>query len=156
MLQGPASALTLKMTSTPAVPQDEILSRVLFGRGLGQITAAEGLQVASAAATLAGGGFDVLDRLRGRLGLDRLVFGTPVSGAASSNLNPPAGSASSGTAIGGGKYIADGVYVGASQGLTAGSSKVIVEIEVRPRVTVQGDVSQNGGSGIGLNYKFDY
>ena len=37
------------------MPQDEILSRVLFGRTLGQITAAEGIQVAQAAATLAGG-----------------------------------------------------------------------------------------------------
>ena len=157
LVVGPVSAPKVEMTSTPAVPQDEILSRVLFGRGIGQITAAEGIQVASAAATLAGGGFDVLDRLRGRLGLDRLVFGSAPSGLANSNLNPAAGgSAASGTAISGGKYIADGVYVGASQGLTPQSSKVIVEIELRPRVTLQGDISQNGGSGIELNYKYDY
>ena len=52
--------------------------------------------------------------------------------------------------------LAEGVYVGASQGLTPQSSKVVVEIEVRPRVTVQGDFSQTGGSGLGLNYKYDY
>ncbi len=45
-----------------------------------QITAAQGIQVAQAAATLAGGGPGVLDRLRGRLGLDRLVFGSAPSG----------------------------------------------------------------------------
>ena len=157
LVAGPVSSPTVTMTSTPVVPQDEILSRVLFGRGVGQITAAEGIQVAQAAAALAGGGFDVLDRLRGRLGLDRLVFGSAPSGLASSNLNPAAGgSAASGTAISGGKYVAEGVYVGASQGLTPHSSKIIVEIELRPRVTVQGDVSQGGGSGIGLNYKYDY
>ena len=61
-----------------------------------------------------------------------------------------------GAAITAGKYIANGVYVGASQGLTPGSSKAVVEIEVLPRVTVQGDVSQSGGTGIGLNYKYDY
>jgi hypothetical protein len=33
---------------------------------------------------------------------------------------------------------------------------VIVEIEVRPHVTVQDDFSQTGGSGLGLNYKYDY
>ena len=65
MLKGPVSAPKLTMTSIPAVPQDEILSRVLFGRALGQITPAEGLQVAATAASLAGGGFDVLDKLRG-------------------------------------------------------------------------------------------
>ena len=44
----------------------------------------------------------------------------------------------------------------AQQGLTAGSSKAVVEIEVLPRVTVQGDVSQTGSTGVGLNYKYDY
>jgi translocation and assembly module TamB len=156
-ITGLASAPKIAMSSTPAVPQDEILSRVLFNRAVGQITAAEGIQLAQAAATLAGGGPGVLDRLRGRLGLDRLVFGSAPSGMASSNLNPAAGgSASSGTAISGGKYVTEGVYVGATQGLTPQSSKVIVEIEVRPRVTVQSDFSQSGGSGIGLNYKYDY
>jgi translocation and assembly module TamB len=154
---GPVSAPKIAMSSVPSVPQDEILSRVLFNRAVGQITAAEGIQVAQAAATLAGGGPGVLDRLRGRIGLDRLVFGSAPSGMASSNLNPAAGgSASSSTAISGGKYVAEGVYVGATQGLTPQSSKVMVEIEVRPRVTVQSDFSQTGGSGIGLNYKYDY
>ena len=60
------------------------------------------------------------------------------------------------TALNAGKYVAEGVYVGAQQGLAPGSSKAVVEIEILPRVTVQGDVSQNGGSGIGLNYKYDY
>ena len=99
----------------------------------------------------------MLDKLRGGLGLDRLVLGSSQSGNASSNLNPAAGgSATSSTSVSGGKYLTEGVYVGASQGLTPQSSKVIVEIEVRPRVTVQGDFSQAGGSGIGLNYKYDY
>ena len=66
------------------------------------------------------------------------------------------GAVRNGTALTAGKYVADGVYVGAQQGLTPGSSKAVVEIEVLPRVTVQGDVSQNGGTGIGLNYKYDY
>jgi translocation and assembly module TamB len=157
LVSGPASSPKIAITSVPVVPQDEILSRVLFNRAVGQITAAEGIQVAQAAATLAGGGPGVLDRLRGRLGLDRLVFGSAPSGTASSNLNPASGgNAASGTAISGGKYVTEGVYVGAAQGLTPQSSKVIVEIEVRPRVTVQGDFSQSGGSGIGLNYKYDY
>jgi translocation and assembly module TamB len=157
LVTGPASAPKIAITSTPVVPQDEILSRVLFNRAVGQITAAEGIQVAQAAANLAGGGPGVLDRLRGRLGLDRLMFGSAPSGMASSSLNPAAGgTATSGTAISGGKYVTEGVYVGATKGLTPQSSKVIVEIEVRPRVTVQGDFSQSGGSGIGLNYKYDY
>ncbi|HEV8679776.1 MAG TPA: translocation/assembly module TamB domain-containing protein, partial [Stellaceae bacterium] len=158
VIGGLASAPTVTLSSTPAVPQDEILSRVLFNRGLGQITVGEGLQVAQAAATLAGGGPGVLDRLRSGLGLDRLSFGAPAPGVASSNLNPAAGGSatSNSTAISGGKYVAEGVYVGATQGTTPQSSKVTVEIELRPRVTVETDLSQTGGSGIGLNYKYDY
>jgi hypothetical protein len=44
----------------------------------------------------------------------------------------------------------------ATQGLTSQSSKLTVEIEVRPHVTVQTDISQTTGTGIGLNYKYDY
>jgi translocation and assembly module TamB len=128
---------------------------VLFGRGLGQITTAEGLQVAATAASLAGGGFDVLDKVRGRLGLDRLGFGSAASRVPARSSNPATGGAASGAAITAGKYIADGVDVGASQGLTAGSSKAVVVIVVLPRVTGHGDVSENGGTGIGLNYKYD-
>ncbi len=42
---GFASAPTVALSSTPVVPQDEILSRVLFNRGVGQMTAGEGLQL---------------------------------------------------------------------------------------------------------------
>jgi translocation and assembly module TamB len=76
LVGGLTSSPTITLTSTPALPQDEILARVLFNRGVGQITAGEGIQVAQSAATLASGGPGVLDRLRGRLGLDRLVFGS--------------------------------------------------------------------------------
>jgi translocation and assembly module TamB len=157
LVGGLTSSPTVSLTSTPTLPQDEILARVLFNRGVGQITAAEGIQVAQAAATLADGGPGVLDRLRGRLGLDRLVFGSAPPGTASSNLSPAAGgNAATSAAISGGKYVAQGVYVGATQGLTPQSSKVTVEIEVRPHVTVQTDLSQTAGTGIGLNYKYDY
>jgi len=156
VLHGPVSAPKLTLTSSPAVPQDEILARVLFGRGLGQITAAEGLQVAAAAGNLAGGGFDVLEKVRGGLGLDRLGFGSVVNKLTGTTPKPGSASASRDAALNAGKYVADGVYVGASQGLTPGSSKAVVEIEVLPRVTIQGDVSQSGSTGIGLNYKYDY
>ena len=157
LVGGLISSPTITLTSTPTLPQDEILARVLFNRGVGQITAAQGIQVAQTAATLAGGGSGVLDRIRSRVGLDRLVFGAAPSGTASGNPNPASGgSAASGTAVSGGKYVAEGVYVGATQGLTPQSGKVTVEIEVRPNVTVETELGQTSGTGIGLNYKYDY
>ncbi|MBV9815798.1 MAG: translocation/assembly module TamB domain-containing protein, partial [Alphaproteobacteria bacterium] len=157
-INGPASAPKITLSSVPTVPQDEILARVLFNRGVGQITAAEGLQLAAAAGTLAGGGPGVLDRLRGGLGLDWFKLGSGPSGPASSTLNPRAttGSSAGGTAVSAGKYIAPGVSVGVSQGLSPPTSKVTVEIEVRPHLTVQGEAGQSGSTGIGLNYNYDY
>jgi translocation and assembly module TamB len=151
-----ASAPTVTLSSIPPVPQDEILARVLFNRGVGQITAGEGLQLA--AGTLAGGGPGVLDRLRGGLGLDWFRLGSGPAGPASSTLNPRAatGGATSGTALSAGKNIAPGVSIGVSQGLSPPTSKVTVEIELRPHLTVQGEAGQSGSTGIGLNYNYDY
>ena len=158
IIGGTASAPTVTLSSTPPVPQDEILARVLFNRGVGQITAAEGLQLAAAAATLAGGGPGVVDRLRGGLGLDWFRLGSGPSGPATSTLNRRAatGGAAGGTALSAGKYIAPGVSVGVSQGLSPPTSKVTVEIELRPHLTVQGEAGQSGSTGIGLNYSYDY
>ncbi len=157
-ISGPASAPKITLSSTPSVPQDEILARVLFNRGVGQISAGEGLQLAAAAGTLAGGGPGVLDRLRGGLGLDWFKLGSGPSGPASTTLNPQAaaGAATGGTALSAGKYLAPGVSVGVSQGLSPPTSKVTVEIELRPHLTVQGEAGQSGSTGIGLNYNYDY
>jgi translocation and assembly module TamB len=143
IIGGTGSEPTLRLTSSPELPQDEILARVLFNRNVGQLTAAQGLQIAQAAATLASGGPGVIDRLRGKLGLDRLDVGS-----GSGTETDPTVSA--------GKYISEGVYVGVDQSVS-GESKARVEVEVAPNITVETDVgSKGGGAGIGLNWKKDY
>ncbi|MGH7031535.1 MAG: translocation/assembly module TamB domain-containing protein, partial [Stellaceae bacterium] len=158
IISGYASAPNITLASTPPVPQDEILSRILFNQGVGQITAGQGLQLAQAAATLAGSGPGTLDRLRGKLGLDWLGFGQGPAAAASPILNPSVVSpaTSSATALSAGKYVAPGVSVGVTQGVSPPTSKVTVEIDVGHHVTVDTEAGQNGGTGIGLNYKYDY
>jgi len=162
-ISGFASAPTVTLTSTPVVPQDEILARVLFGKSVSQISAGEGLQLAAAAASLAGGGPGVLDRLRGGLGLDWFRLGSSTTGPTTGTLNPgglsnsaTSGTATSGTALSAGKYIAPGVSVGVSQGISPPTSKVTVEIQVLPHVTVGGEAGQSGNTGIGVNYNYDY
>jgi translocation and assembly module TamB len=161
-ISGVASAPKVTLSSTPPVPQDEILSRVLFNRGVGQLSAGEGMQLAAAAATLAGGGPGVLDKLRGSLGLDWFKLGSSPSGPTTGTLNPR-GAASSGsssgaggTALSAGKYIAPGVSVGVSQGVSPPTSKVTVEIEVMRHLTIGGEAGQSGSTGLGLNYNYDY
>jgi len=155
---GLASAPTVTLTSTPVVPQDEILARVLFGKSVSQISAGEGLQLAAAAASLAAGGPGVLDRLRGGLGLDWFRLGSSTSGPTTGTLNPGgrSNSATGGTALSAGKYIAPGVSVGVSQGISPPTSKVTVEVEVRPHLTVGGEAGQSGSTGLGVNWSYDY
>jgi translocation and assembly module TamB len=100
----------------------------------------------------------VLDRLRGGLGLDWFKLGSGASGATTGTLNPRAasGGAAAGTALSAGKYIAPGVSVGVSQGISPPTSKVTVEIEVRPHLTVGGEAGQSGSTGMGVNWNYDY
>ena len=155
---GFASAPTVTLSSTPPLPRDEILARVLFGTGVKQMTAGQGLELAQAAATLSGGGPGVLDKLRGGLGLDWLRLGQGPAGAASSILNPSVvtPTTTSTTAVSAGKYIAPGVSIGVSQGVSPPTSKVTVEVDLGHHVTVDTEAGQNNGTGIGLNYNYDY
>jgi translocation and assembly module TamB len=153
VIGGRASSPTLKLTSTPELPQDEVLARVLFGRSVGQLSPAQGIQLAQAAATLAGGGPGILDRLRGRLGLDRLDIGSADQSSGKTGAGQNAGAG--GTTVSAGKYLREGVYVGVDQSVS-GQSKARVEVEVFPNVTVETDVGGQGGQGLGLNWKMDY
>ena len=63
----------IEFSSTPALPQEELLSRLLFGNSITQISAPEALQLGAALASLrGGGGLDPINKLRAAIGLDRL------------------------------------------------------------------------------------
>jgi translocation and assembly module TamB len=149
-VSGMASAPKLALSSTPALPQDEILSRVLFRSNVGSLTPSQGLQLAAAAAQLAQGGPGVMDRVRGAIGLDRLDLS---SGGA--NPNGTQG-ASKGTTVSGGKYIANGVFVGVAQGASSNSSQAKVEVVITPNISVNSIFGTASGSGFGAKYSIDY
>jgi translocation and assembly module TamB len=155
IIGGRAGEPTIRLTSTPEVPQDEILARILFNKGMGQITPMQGVQLAQAAATLASGGPGLLDRLRGKLGLDRLDIGSGDQQTSSGTSNNNSNNGSSNATISAGKYVASGVYVGVDQD-TSGQSRAKVEIEVLPNVTVDTETGSRGSTGVGLNWKMDY
>jgi translocation and assembly module TamB len=141
-ISGSASSPSMTLTSSPMLPQDEVLARVLFGRGVGQLTPTQGIQLAQAAATLTSGGPGLLDKMRGKLGLDRLDVGGGTEGSTDPGISA-------------GKYLREGVFVGVDQSVS-GQSKAKVEVEVTPNITVETDVGSKGGAGLGLNWKLDY
>jgi len=125
---GTAAEPKIALTSTPSLPQDEILSQVLFGRSASQLSAFEAAQLAAGVAALAGGGgFDVIGNLRELAGLDRLSFG---------------GEASAVT-VAGGRYITDDVYL---EVIGGGESGAAVKVEWQPRRNIAVS-SQFGGQG---------
>jgi translocation and assembly module TamB len=65
----------IAFTSVPALPEEELLARILFGDSITQISAPEALQLGAALAALhGGGGLDPINKLRTAIGLDRLRF----------------------------------------------------------------------------------
>ncbi|HVJ53921.1 MAG TPA: translocation/assembly module TamB domain-containing protein [Aliidongia sp.] len=146
LLQGLPTAPTVKLTSQPELPQDEVLSRVLFGAGVGQITPAQGLELAQAAASLAGGGPGLLDRLRTATGLDRLSVGQQAGAT---------GTAA--TTVSGGKYVVPGVFVGVDQGVSATSTRAKIEVTITPHISANATAAAAAsGSSLGVQYKLDY
>lgn len=90
----------IAFTSVPALPQDELLSRILFGTSVTNLSAPEALQLASAVGSLRGGsGLDPINAVRRAIGLDRLRF-VPA--------DPSIGNK---TALAVGKYITRRTYV---------------------------------------------
>ncbi len=146
---GTALEPEIELTSTPALPQSEILSRVLFDKGVAKLGPVEAAQLAMALDTLASGesmSEDALSYVRNLLGLDVLT----VQAGEEEGEGP---------ALGVGRYVADGVYVGARQGMADESTAGTVEIEVLPGLALESEVSEgaDGATGaLGLRWKWDY
>ena len=134
---GTAARPEIALTSTPELPQDEILSQVLFGRSASQLSAFEAAQLAASVGALAGGGgFDVIGNLRELAGLDRLSFG---------------GEASSLT-VAGGRYITDDVYLEIIGGGEDGAV-VNVEWQVRRNLTVSSKFGGQGEASLSIRWR---
>lgn len=146
-ISGPVKSPTITLESTPPLPQDEILARLLFGRDVSSITPLQAVQLAQAANELAQGpgALNVLEQTRKALGLEMLSI-TEVGGG-----NGPAA-----TGIEAGKYIGKGVHLQVEQGFGAESGKVKVKAEISENVSVESSVGQKSGADIELQWKKDY
>jgi translocation and assembly module TamB len=70
---GNSSLPEIAFSSVPALPEEELLARMLFGDGVSSLSATDALQLGAAVASLrGGGGMDPINRLRTSIGLDRL------------------------------------------------------------------------------------
>ncbi len=141
-IKGTAAKPEITLSSTPSLPNDEVLAQVLFGRSAAQLSPVEAAQLASSLAALAtGGGFDVIGGLREFVKLDRLAFG--------------GGDAQSGLTVSGGKYVSDNVYLELTGGGRDGGAAQ-VEWRVRRNLSVVSRVSGAGDTRLSIRWKQDY
>jgi autotransporter translocation and assembly factor TamB len=144
-INGTASNPKISFSSPDGLPEDEVISQVLFGKAAGKLTPVEALQLASAVASLSGkidSGGGIMDFARETLGVDVLSAGT----------NADTGDAQ----VSVGKYINDNIYVGVDQGATAGSTRAKVQIELTPNITLESETGQTADSKVGVFWKWDY
>ncbi len=72
-VSGSATQPEIAFSSNPALPEEEILARLLFGGSITGLSATDALQLGAAVASLrGGGGMDPINQLRSAIGLDRL------------------------------------------------------------------------------------
>lgn len=141
IVEGPATAPVVSFTSIPSLPQDEVLSQLIFGRDLQSISPLQAVQLAAAVGTLAGtGGGGVIDNFRQEIGLDDFDVTTDEAGNA---------------AVRAGKYLSKNVYTDVTVS-SDGSTEINLNLDITNAVTAKGSVDVNGETGIGIFFEKDY
>jgi translocation and assembly module TamB len=145
LVQGTGLKPEITFASTPALPQDELLSRILFGTSITNLSAPEALQLASAVAALqsGSGSLDPINALRRAIGLDRLRI-VPADVATGQK-----------TAVAAGKYITRKLFV---EVVTDGQgySATRAEYQITRWLSILSTVSTVGRSNAAVRVSKDY
>ena len=159
-ISGYASAPKIALSSSPQLPQDEVLAHLLFGQSAKQLTPLQLGEIAQGLASLGGigSGFNPLGTVRKFLGLDQFAVGS--TSAATGGKSQ--------TTVEAGKYLLRNVYVGGKQNLSGGT-QVQVQVDIAHGLKAQatlntgtdatattGNAAQDNGSSVGLSYQFEY
>lgn len=141
---GTASAPDISFTSSPTVPQDEILANLFFGKDLSKLSPIQIAQLANAVSQLSGvnSGEGLLGRLRS------------LGGLADVDLVPD--EEGGGAALGVGSYLNDRTYINIEKGLSGSSGKVTIDVDLTGNLKARGEASSDGETKAGIFYEKDY
>lgn len=134
----------ITFASVPALPQEELLSRLLFGTSITNLSAPEALQLAAAVASMRGGaGLNPINALRQAVGLDRL------------RILPADVTTGQRTAVAAGKYITRRAFVEiVTDG--AGYSATRAEFQVTRWLSLLSTLSSVGKQSAAVRISKDY
>jgi translocation and assembly module TamB len=156
---GFASDPKITLSSTPPLPQDDILAHLLFGTSASQLSAFQLASIAAGIAQLSGatgGAGNAVNSVRSFLGLDRLTVGTPTNATPGPQAGP--GAQQSVPTLEAGRYVAPGVYLGAKQS-TTGTNDTAAELQIDLGHGLRLDTTAGSGLGansVGLTYQRQY
>ncbi|WP_374548038.1 translocation/assembly module TamB domain-containing protein, partial [Rhodoblastus sp.] len=141
-ISGPADQPEFTFSSTPDLPQDEVISRLLFASASGGLSAVQALQLAQTVAEFSGqGGPGVLEKMRRQLGVDTLDIQMGPDG------NPRVGAS---------RYISKNVNVGVRTGAKPTDNAVTLGVDVTKRLRVQGEAAADGSTSAGVGMRWEY
>ncbi|MBZ9707178.1 translocation/assembly module TamB domain-containing protein [Mesorhizobium sp. ESP7-2] len=143
VVSGEATNPKFTFSSVPALPEDEVLAQLIFGRSMSNLSPLQIAQLAEAAGQLAGvgGSTSLLENLRGAIGVDDLDVTTDEKG---------------GTAVSAGKYLNDRTYVTIQKGDKPGSGKATIDLNVGRGVKLRGEATDAGEAKGGIFYEKEY
>lgn len=138
-IEGRLDDIEVTFTSSPSLPQDEVLSEIIFGRGVGELSPIQIARLASIALELTGGNSPgLVGGLRDGLGLDDIDIVSDGNGN---------------TAVRAGKYINENVYLGVEAGQ---ETEATINLDITDDLTAKGSISSDGNTGIGIFFEKDY
>ncbi|MDQ0456594.1 translocation/assembly module TamB domain-containing protein [Rhizobium paknamense] len=139
-VEGMANDPQIGFSSSPALPQDEILAQLIFGQSLSKLSPLQIAQLADAVGQLAGGrSTSLFNSLRNSVGVDDLDISTDSKGDAQ---------------VSAGKYLNDKTYLEFQQSSTG--SRAVINLDVGRGVKLKGQAGANGDSGGGIYYEKEY
>jgi translocation and assembly module TamB len=138
---GLATDPAITFSSSPALPQDEVLAQLIFGQSMSRLSPVQIAQLADAVSQLAGNrSTSLFEGLRNQLGVDDLDISTDSKGQTSVSV---------------GRYLNERTYFELQQGGEAGA-KAIINLDVGRGVKLRGAAGGNGSGEAGIVYEHEY
>ncbi|OHV18454.1 filamentous hemagglutinin adherence factor [Rhizobium sp. RMa-01] len=138
---GLATDPAITFSSSPQLPQDEVLAQLIFGQSMSKLSPVQIAQLADAVSQLAGNrSTSLFEGLRNQLGVDDLDISTDSKGQTSVSV---------------GRYLNDRTYFELQQGGAAGA-KAIINLDVGRGVKLRGAAGGNGAGEAGIVYEREY
>jgi translocation and assembly module TamB len=145
-ITGELSKLKITLSSEPTLPQDEILSQLLFGQEIAKISPLQAIELANDLNTMLGkGSYDIVGKTKSIFGIDQLTLKQQTN---EKNVEE--------SAVTVGKYLSNGFYIEIGKGLGAATSKASVTWDITPNISVDTEVGENATTGVGINWKWEY